>query len=357
MDVNRGQHNYGLQFPLNQSLVMSTLVQPFLPAHTASHAQQLQIKKTSWKNIKKFIKSLDKEKIIKSKDRDGNEVVIVDIDFGDRNIESFVPYRLPKKDTAAGTGQGRGDAAAVSGSASGDSADPAIGQKLKRIELFRLREKHTPLLPSTSSPDPRALYTAAELRPFVTAYIDAEQLAPATNRRLVALDPFLANAVYDGTAPSDKEALARGSVPRDALLERVLAGCARFHAIVREPAAPSASTSAAAAAADVASKAKSGPPPKLIITLETRGGNKTVTRVSGLEPYHLHAGPLAEELRRACAGSASVEQARGSSPKTPAMEVTVQGPQRDAVLRALERRGVAKGWVEVVDRTKGKKRG
>jgi len=34
----------------------------------------------------------------------------------------------------------------------------------------------------------------------------------------------------------------------------------------------------------------------------------------------------------------------------------VQGPQRDAVVKALEKRGVDKRWIEVVDKTKGKKK-
>jgi len=34
----------------------------------------------------------------------------------------------------------------------------------------------------------------------------------------------------------------------------------------------------------------------------------------------------------------------------------VQGPQKDAVVRALEKRGVHRHWVEVLDKTKGKKK-
>ena len=70
----------------------------------------LHIKKTSWKNAKKYIKALDKQKILKSKDRDGGETVVLDIDFDHSSIESFIPYQLPKKDTASaeigGTGEG-----------------------------------------------------------------------------------------------------------------------------------------------------------------------------------------------------------------------------------------------------------
>jgi len=78
--------------------------------------------------------------------------------------------------------------------------------------------------------------------------------------------------------------------------------------------------------------------------------------VSGVEAYFISPQPLADELRKACAGSTSVDQRVGSSPKNPVMEIMVQGPQAEAVVKALERRGVNKAWVEVTDKTKGKKK-
>ncbi|KAL2349643.1 hypothetical protein BJ546DRAFT_696788 [Cryomyces antarcticus] len=129
--ANKDLPTHGLQFPLSQSFVMSNLVQPFLPAFTPSQSNSLQIKKTSWKNIKKFLKSLDKEKVLRCKDRDGNEVVVQDIDFTDRAVVDFVPYRLPKKETAAGTSVGRGGKATTTG----DESDESIGQTLKVVSI------------------------------------------------------------------------------------------------------------------------------------------------------------------------------------------------------------------------------
>jgi translation initiation factor 2D len=77
--------------------------------------------------------------------------------------------------------------------------------------------------------------------------------------------------------------------------------------------------------------------------------------VHGLESYGIAPQPLADELRKTCAGSTSVERMQGSSPKNPVMEVMVQGPQKDAIMKELEKRGVLRGWVEVVDKTKKKK--
>jgi len=326
--------NHGLVFPLTQSFIVSTLINPFLPAFTSKQKEQFQIKKTSWKNIRKFVKSMDKDGMVKSKDKDGNETVILDIDFDDQAITSFRPYRLPKKETLAGTSQGRGDKATDAI----DPGDDAVGQKLQVLSFYRSTSKLSPLFEGSG----KQLYTPAEVRELITAYIERENLISETNRRLVELDPTLGNAVFDGSGSLDKEVLAKGSVPRDALIDRVLSSMATSYSIVRNGATDAA-------------KPKSGSPPKIRILLETRSGNKTVTKVSGLEPYFINPRPLADELRKVCAGSTSVEPLAGAAKKNEreVMEVMVQGPQRDAVIKALERRGIdARRCIEVVDKTK-----
>lgn len=330
--------NYGLVFPLSQSFVMSTLVQPFLPAFTPEQSQQLQIKKTSWKNIKKFVKSLDKQQIIKSKDRDGNEVVILDVDFDDAAIQNFKPYRLPKKETVAGASLGRGESATEKV----DTGDDSVGQKLQVKTFYKPPAKFQTIFEAGS----KTLYTPPEVRELVTAYIENEKLISETNKRIVKLNPTLANSVFDGSGSLDTEVQAKGAVPRDALIDRILHGMSSSYAIMRNGADPEGV------------KAKSGPAPKIHITLETRSGNKTVTKVSGLEAYYINARPLADELRKVCAGSTSVEPLAGGAKKheKEVMEVMVQGPQKDAVVKALEKRGVDKRWVELLDKTKGKKK-
>ncbi|KAI5367911.1 Putative SUI1 domain, PUA-like superfamily, SUI1 domain superfamily, SWIB/MDM2 domain superfamily [Septoria linicola] len=337
---NPSAKNYGLDFPLTQTVIMSTLVQPFLPAYSPEQAQQLQIKKTSWKNIKKFVKSLDKAKIVKSKDKDGNETTIIDIDFDDVSITTFKPYRLPKKETAGGTSLGRGEA----GNVKIDTADDSVGQKLSVMSSYKPSSKLQPIFDAASGT--KSIYTPPEVRDLVTIYLEKENLISETNKRLAKLNAMLANAVFDGSGSLDKEVLAKGTVPRDALIDRILHAMSPQYSIVRQGTDPG----------NV--KAKSGAAPKVHITLETRSGNKTVTKVSGLEAYHINARPLADELRKVCAGSTSVEPLAGAAKKNEkeVLEVMVQGPQKDAVVKALERRGVDKRWVEVLDKTKGKKR-
>ncbi|KAL9081408.1 MAG: hypothetical protein Q9157_000127 [Trypethelium eluteriae] len=337
-ETNKGQNNFGLQFPLSQSFVMSNLVQPFLPIHSPEQSTTIQIKKTSWKNIKKFMKHLDKQKIVKTKDRDGNEVVILDIDFDDREVLEFVPYKLPKKETAAGASLGRGGKATVEI----DTGDDSVGQSIEVLTLYRPKEKLSPIFGAEASSN--SLFSAADIRPAITKYIESENLISSTNKRLVELNPILANVVFDGSSPLDSKVIAKGTVPRDALIDRLVTSCSPHHAILRNKQKLSTA------------KPRSGMPPKVKITLETRSGNKTVTKISGIESFFIPPQPLAEELKKVCAGSSSVEKLVGSSPKEDKKEIMVQGPQKDAVIKALERRGIRSQWVEVLDKTKGKKR-
>ena len=127
---------------------MSNLVLPFLPIFTPAEASAFQMKKSSWKNLKKFIKYLDKQQLLKSKDRSGGETVVLDIDFEDRAIVDFVPYRLPKKEGAGaenGSGSGGNEAPSC------QSGDRSIGQHLKRLGLFRPKETLAPIFESANA--------------------------------------------------------------------------------------------------------------------------------------------------------------------------------------------------------------
>ncbi|KAL9018022.1 MAG: hypothetical protein Q9185_004691 [Variospora sp. 1 TL-2023] len=339
--TNKSDQHHGLKFPVNQSAVISNLVLPFLPITTSAQAGSLNIKKTSWKNARKFIKALEKARLLKSKDRDGGECVVLDIDFEDPTITGFVPYKLPKKDTTGAECGGGGGGKAVTAGIS--PSDDSIGQKLKKVELYRPKEQLAPIFADANASQ-HAFYLPTELRPIITSYIESEKLISDTNKKLVHLDPILANAVFDGSTALDSEVLAKGSVPRDALVDRILKSCAPFWVILRNDASRDQV------------KANPGHAPKIYITLETRSGNKTVTKLSGVETFYIPPQPLAEELQKSCASSTSVNQLAGSSPKKPVMEVMVQGPQKEAVIKALERRGVNRQWVEVMDKTKGKKK-
>lgn len=298
--------------------------------------------------MRKFIKSLEKEKLLLCREKPGNEVDVWDIDFDDRAFTEFVPHRLNKPASSGTPTESQESEHAQS------STDESLGQQLQRIELFKVKESLSPLFKSTALKSVpfhsrrwlsadfaisiKAFHSAAELRTLLASYIETSSLAQTNNRRLVNLDPFLSNTLFNSTSSPDAEALARGAAPRDALVDRLLASCSPYHAILRN--GESLETV----------KPRAGAAPPITVTVETRGGNKKVTRMSGLEAYRVGSQALADELRKTCAGSAGTEPAKGGK----GIEVTVQGPQSRAVLEALEKRGVKAQWVDVVDKTKKK---
>jgi len=138
------QPKFGLQFPLTQSVVMSSLVLPYLPAFNPMQAEQLVIKKSSWKNVRKFIKSLEKQKILLCKDRPSNEVDVLDVDFDHHILQGFHPYILPKKEVHS-------DPTDVLKPPSTAATDDCIGQKLQIVELFRPTDILKPLFQSAKA--------------------------------------------------------------------------------------------------------------------------------------------------------------------------------------------------------------
>lgn len=143
-ESNLAVPKFGLQFPLTQSAVMATLVLPYLPASNPMEAEQLVIKKSSWKNVRKFIKSLEKQKLLLCKDRPSNEVDVLDVDFTHVSVLGFQPYRLPMKEVHV-------DATDAPKPSSTPATDDCIGQKLQRVELFKPTEGLKPLFQNTNA--------------------------------------------------------------------------------------------------------------------------------------------------------------------------------------------------------------
>lgn len=288
--------NYSLDLPIQPSFLVANMIQPHLPFQN----QHYTIKKTSWKNVKKFIKHLDKQKLVKSKDRNGGETVILDVDFDDRQITQFVPYRLPKP---------KGDDGGAGGSTTNGDADSGLSQNLTLQYLFRASSKLVPDL----TPSKTDYYTKAQISDYIRTYIENNPNlnTGASSKRFIKLNPFIANNILSSQqTTSDTQILAKGEIARDALHKRVLDDdhlCMPFWVLLKADHKwdPEDRT---------LMKPKAGSPPKVTITVEKRTGTKTVTRVAGMETFNVSPQTMAPELQKRCASSASIEQAVGGKP-------------------------------------------
>lgn len=86
------------------------------------------------------------------------------------------------------------------------------------------------------------------------------------------------------------------------------------------------------------------------MTVKTRQGRKTVTVITGLETFSIVPEEFAEELKKLCAGSTTVQPLQGASPKLNLSEVMVQGSQVKVITEALVARGVPKKWIREGDK-------
>jgi translation initiation factor 2D len=287
---------------------------------------------------------MDKLVLVKSKDRNGGETVILDVDFDDGKVLYFAPYPLPKPKPQSTTG--------ANDSAQSNSGDPSLGQKLTLQTVYRASSKLVPdLIPSKTE-----FYTSSQISSFLKRYIENNpSLTTGTSSaRYVKLDPFIANNILSSSAATaaDTRALAAGEIARDALLKRVLEDshlCVPHWLLLAneqkwDPENPDPALG----------KPKSGAPPHVNITIEKRSGTKVATKISGLELFGINPHILGPELQKKCAGSASVGQLVGGKPGM--MEILVQGDQRDVVEKEVGRRGVDRRWVNVEDKTKKKKK-
>ncbi|KAJ5664030.1 hypothetical protein N7507_004761 [Penicillium longicatenatum] len=338
---NPNAPNHALTLPVSPSMLIANMITPYLPIYSVQQAQFYNIKKTSWKNVKKFIKQLDKMQLVKSKDRSGQETYIWDVDFDDYRVQRFVPYRLPSKSALESPPSENKKPAATGG------ADPSVGQTLNVQTLYRPTQKLTPdIFPALSTTSPKNYYKHSEVSTHLDQYVQSQDppLVSSDNRRIINLNPYLANTIFTSSSSEDLGALKRGMVTRDGLLKRVIEDHTFLqpHYAILKP---------GQTLADV--KPKAGASPKAVITLEKRTGSKTVTKISNLEVFGIIPSLLAEELQKKCASSTSVTQAVGA-PKG-VMEVLIQGDQRKVLDTALTRRGLKSQWIEVVDKTKKKK--
>ena len=91
---------------------------------------------------------------------------------------------------------------------------------------------------------------------------------------------------------------------------------------------------------------------QISVIVKARQGRRATTCVTGFENFQVEADDLAEELRKICATSTSINPLPG---RTAGQELMVQGKQLKAVTDLLMAKGVPKQWIEAKDITTGKK--
>ncbi|KAK9492876.1 hypothetical protein V1508DRAFT_439552 [Lipomyces doorenjongii] len=309
-----------LEFPQ----ASSTFISAHLLKHLPSSYSAAQLRQTSWKKAARFLKAMEKDGLVKVKEK-GGEVTIMGIAGLDNiAVKDFRSFKT------AGSRKANNDSKIPDPS----HRDVPAGKLVIR-EYYQIKDKGKAIAEAVSKRT-SDYYSAAELRMILLEYIAKEKLVNEKNPREIMLNPVLASII--STSPKPRSLL------REDLIGRFREMSSPYYRIVRE------------GEDERGIKLLRGTPPKIQILIAMKQGHK-VTRITNLETYKIDVQDLANEMRTECASSTTVNKSvEGTSGGGQGkLEIQVQGPQSKTAVDLLERRGLQKIWIEVKDSTKKSK--
>ncbi|KAG9100249.1 hypothetical protein FRC06_004353 [Ceratobasidium sp. 370] len=277
----------------------------------------LDIKHTPQKKLAPFLKSIEKDGIIKLKDVRG-ELLVFSVDaehpalvgarsWGWGTVGAEEKKEKEREADASGNGSGSGKEILVEEVWFPEAAAEGF------FEACGASEKSYPL---------------SALRPLLNGYIASQKLQHPANPKYVVLDDVLSQALRR-KGEEQKE-----FVGRDELVDRLTGNMKGMWRV------------------GGSGSFKKLPLPSIVIHTKARQGRKVVTLTTGIEAFGLEPGAIAEELKKRCASSTSVSPC-AQKPKI--LEVMVQGDHVKAVASLLLELGVPKKWISVVEKSgKGK---
>ncbi|OXG29680.1 translation initiation factor 2D [Cryptococcus neoformans Ze90-1] len=318
----------GLQpsaFPMSASLLYSSHILPSRPAHIPkAKRDEVVIGKSEWKKLAKWMKEAGKEGIVKIKESKG-EFIVVSFDSRHPSLQAHVDYMTIAQEEAKAAKKAAREAA---------SDQPTKGGKSSSKQSLDIEELWKPASGAISFWEACGIsksdyHSPSTLKQAVDGYITSHNLLHPTNHRFILLDGELGRAV------GIKKPEVGEKMARDEIFSKLKNGVSWV--------------------VSIGGTIKKGALQPITMTVKSRGGRRTVTHVTGLELFNVDIESFAEDMRKRCAGSASIQPREGVSPKLGLQEVLVQGSQQKLITEALVERGVPKRWIMDEGDKKGKK--
>ncbi|EHB11035.1 Ligatin [Heterocephalus glaber] len=265
------------------------LTSTFLGSHMFSccpEGQQLDIKKSSYKKLSKFLQHMQQEEIVQVKELSRGVESIVAVDWKHPRIASFIiPEPSPNPQTVQ----------------EGSREQPYHPPD---VRAFYCVPTSMSLLFRESGHRKGSTLEASEVRATIIDYIKKNDLVDANNKNLVKLDPVLCDCILER---NEQHTVLK--LPWDSLLSRCFEKLQPAYQVTFPGQEP------------IVKKGKISP---IDITLAQRSYNKKVTVVRNLEAYGLDPSSVASILQKRCQASTSVTAVPGVKD---GLQVQIQGNQ------------------------------
>ncbi|KAG1728967.1 uncharacterized protein EDB91DRAFT_840487 [Suillus paluster] len=300
-------------FPMSASTLYSTYILPSRPASSPSQptiSTPIDIKHSSHKSLAYFLKSAEKQGLLKLKEIK-SELMVFSVTTSHTDVIAHRPY-ISLKDEFLRNKQREEEKQA----------------QVQNLEITKLHKPHLQSLKffSDAGFDTSTLFTHTDIKAVLDKYVRDRRLVNVRDPSYinVGADELLRTTIWTG-GPAKMEFLKRDKVIE--YLSHKMQNWYKIRAEGRDPVF------------------KEGQLEPILVEVKIVRGRRACTLITGFEPFLFEAVDLAKELRTRCASSTSVSSAPG---KSPGMKVFVQGKQIKAVTAFLASRGVPQRWVRTV---------
>ncbi|XP_065450666.1 eukaryotic translation initiation factor 2D isoform X2 [Chrysemys picta bellii] len=259
--------------------------------------QQLDIKKSSYKKLSKFLQYMQQQKIIQVKELNKGVESIVHIDWKHSDIKSFV---VPEVVFAVST---------APESKCGDGEQLYHAPEI--IPLYGVSTKMAPLF-QESGHKKGSILSSSDVRNIIISYVKSNELVDETNKNFVKVNPILCDCLLDKWEQDEISKLKW-----DDLLSRCLEQLQPYHQVTffgHEP---------------IVRKGNLDP---IDITIAQRSSNKKVTIIKNLELYGLDPQLVANTLQQRVQASATINTLPGAKDR---VQVQIQGNQINHLAKLL----------------------
>eukprot|EP01023_Acetabularia_acetabulum_P045671 TRINITY_DN4640_c0_g1_i3.p1 TRINITY_DN4640_c0_g1~~TRINITY_DN4640_c0_g1_i3.p1 ORF type:complete len:602 (+),score=116.35 TRINITY_DN4640_c0_g1_i3:61-1866(+) len=291
------------QLPMNSSTLWGHILTVQPPG------SRLDIKKTSFKKLGKFLQAQVKIGLITSKeDKHTHENYLLSINRAHELYDNFRPYKMPKKEDLSSSSSQQQNGG------NQDSSKINNTDKLSIEELLKPSKELSPIFKAMEK-SVDELYTQKEAGEIAFGYIQANELdQKIADPRRVLLDPVMTDALFRGLMK--KGVLFPTIIEKAELRQQFLKRMLPQWRIRR-------------GGAEIIKKGVLQP---IQISLEKRQGNKKVTRVVGVELFLLDPPKLGSSFQKKFACATNVNELEG---KKKEFEIMVQGSFVDQVTQYL----------------------
>ncbi|KAG0326656.1 hypothetical protein BGZ99_009238 [Dissophora globulifera] len=291
--------------PLNASTLYSSYI---LPNRAPGRAAEADIKKSSWKKLTKWLKTAEKQGLIKCKEIKG-DLFLQGVTWGHPQLDVFRGHKT------------------VAQQAARQAKVEAQSSQLQVLEAYQPNGPSTGFFEAVGQ-SKDGYYTLQEVQSLLTKYIEEKQLIDQNQQHMVRLDEVLIEALK-------KESETEDRVEKSAAHDRLVNNMAPHHFIGHKDQQPLFVKGALK-------------PIKILHDVVPIANHKT--KVSGLEHYLIDVDAFAQELKGRCGSRVSIAQVEGASPELKLREIVIQGRQARIVAEVLLEKGVPKKFIEFEDK-------